>query len=155
MAPTRRVILYRRAGPDIEDIQDIPMFWNDIYTGVKYQCVELARRYYLIKYGAQFSPVKNAKDIEYIKSLRHDSKRLAWPTIPNKPSSPPPKIGSLLLWKDTSTGHVAVVTHVGRDFVDIIEQNYGSGHRRIGMRDGVLVSHGLVGWKQPPHIKID
>lgn len=151
MASTRRIILYRR--PITKENQDIPMFWNGNYTGVKYQCVELARRYYLIKYGAQFSEVKNAKDIQHLQTLQHGSKQLNWPTIPNTAASPPPKIGSLLLWKDGSTGHVAVVTYVGRDFVDIIEQNYGSGHRRIGMKGGVLMSRGLVGWKQPPSIK--
>ena len=148
-----RVALYRRTS---EDDPDTRMEWNGIYTGIKYQCVEFARRYYLIRYNLLFDQVPDAYSIAWLPTIlnRSTHRRLSWPTFPNAKESPPPIPGSLLLWAPEGrfepTGHVAVVTYVGRDFVDVAEQNYGSGHRRLLLRNGVIASKGLVGWKLLP-----
>jgi hypothetical protein len=130
-------------------------YWNGYYTGIKGQCVELARRYYLIKYNLYFKLVENAKDIFYIHTildLTHDT-FLPWKSYSNDSTHPLPEVGSLLIWdatgRNAETGHVAVVTRVTKKYVDVIEQNYGDGHSRISIRKGVLISKGLLGWKQP------
>jgi hypothetical protein len=44
---------------------------------------------------------------------------------------------------------ICVNAFVHKKYVDVIEQNYGDGHSRISIRKGVLISKGLLGWKQP------
>jgi CHAP domain len=161
---TRHVLLddVSRVGMDITvykreqkmaDSED-PMYWNGIYTGIKYQCVELARRYYLIKYGLLFNEVRGAKDILSLNTIFNmESKRyILWPTYLNKGIPP---IGSLLIWKPSqlypASGHVAIVIASNRQYVDIIEQNYGLGQRRIPIENGQLKSEGLLGLKLPPY----
>jgi len=149
-----RVYVYKR--PTGKRPQpDEPFLWNGYYTGIKYQCVELARRYYLIKYNLLFESVKNAKDIVGLSRIldMDTGTYVAWPTHPNKAASPPPTVGSLLVWDSAGvyapTGHVAVVTYAGWNFVDIAEQNHGTGHRRLPVKNGVIANPGLIGWKQP------
>ena len=149
-----RVIVYKR--PDgAKKTPDEPVLWNGIYTGIKYQCVELARRYYLVKYNRLFEPVSTAKDLVGLMRIMEldTGTYVAWPTHLNKADSPRPRIGSLLLWDAEGAyapnGHVSVVTYVGWNFVDIVEQNYGRGHRRLPIRGGIIASRGLLGWKQP------
>jgi len=131
------------------------MYYNGLYTGIKYQCVELARRYYLIYYGAIIQQVENAKDLFSVHTLRDflTGRLFFWDGYMNISTSPKPVPGSLLIWGPCNefpvTGHVAVVINVTRNYVYIIEQNYGQGRRRLPIRDGVVVSQGLMGWKMP------
>ena len=149
----KRVVVYKR--PEGRVVPDEPVVWNGIYTGIKYQCVELARRYYLVKYNRLFEPVSTAKDLVGLTRIQdlETGAYVAWPTHLNKARSPRPVIGSLLLWAAEGAyapdGHVSVVTYAGWNFVDIVEQNYGRGHRRLPIRDGIIASRGLLGWKQP------
>jgi len=146
-------MIYRRK-PGI--LEDEPFFYNGIYTGIKYQCVELARRYYLIKYGVLFQNVDIANDIFGLHMLVDfmSGQRLFWNTHLNISTSPRPVVGSLLIWAPLGlfegTGHVAVVVNVSKNYVYIIEQNNGQGRRKLPIRDGVIVSKGLIGWKMPP-----
>ena len=131
------------------------MYYNGVYTGIKYQCVELARRYYLINYGAIIQQVENAKDLFSVHTLRDSLTGwlFFWDGYMNISTSPRPVPGSLLIWGPCSefpvTGHVAVVINVTRDYVYIIEQNYEQGKRRLPIRNGVVASKGLIGWKMP------
>ena len=148
------VTIYRRK-PGYRE-PDEPFFWNGIYTGIKYQCVELARRYYLIKYGALFQNVDSAKDIFSIRTLTSviTGQPIFWETRLNISTSVHPVPGSLLLWGPVDTfahtGHVAVVVNVTKNYVYIIEQGFGQGKRKLPMRDGIIISKGLLGWKMPP-----
>jgi hypothetical protein len=146
------ITLYRQQGgaPSQE-----PFFWRGIYTGIKYQCVELARRYYLMHYGLLISDVPNAKDLFPQRTLFNIRTGMPqyWPAelnIGTKLPSP----GSLLIWMPTKdfplSGHVAVVTQVTKNYVYVIEQNYGTGRRRLPVRNGKIVSPGLIGWKDVP-----
>jgi glutathionylspermidine amidase/synthetase len=98
---------------------------NGIFTGLKYQCVELARRYWLIEYGVIFESIPNAYDIfplEFATRV-HDQVQIPMYSYNNGL----PRKGDLLIWaaegyyKDT--GHVAVVVDVQSDYLDIVEQN--------------------------------
>lgn len=132
---------------------DEPIYWNGIYTGIKYQCVELARRYYLIKYGLLFEEVRGAKDIMNLQTIYHmENKRyVQWPTYMNTGL---PMVGSLLIWdasEQFSYGHVAIVTGITQKYVEVIEQNYGTGRRQIPIENGNLKSKGLLAFKMPPY----
>lgn len=77
------------------------MYINGIYTGIKYQCVELARRYYLMKYGLLFDEVRGAKEIVHLYTIYNtESKRyIQWPTYLDCYGLP--MTGSLLIWDIT------------------------------------------------------
>ena len=129
------------------------MYWNGIYTGIKYQCVELARRYYLIKYGLVFDEVRMAKDIAHLHTIysMENKRYIQWPTYLNAGL---PIVGSLLIWditKEYPQSHVAIVTKVTQKYVEVIEQNYGSGRRQIPIENGKLATKGLLAFKMPPY----
>ena len=134
-------------------VPEEPMYVNGIYTGIKYQCVELARRYYLIKYGLLFEEVRGAKDIMNLQTIYHtENKRyVQWPTYTNMGL---PMVGSLLIWDSTEefpiNGHIAIVTGITQTYVEVIEQNYGTGRRRIPIVNGQLATKGLLAFKFPP-----
>ena len=145
-----RITLYKR---DITDDSQESMYWNGIYTGIKYQCVELARRYYLIKYGLVFDEVRMAKDIAHLHTIysMENKRYIQWPTYLNAGL---PIVGSLLIWditKEYPQSHVAIVTKVTQKYVEVIEQNYGSGRREIPIDNGKLATKGLLGFKFPPY----
>jgi hypothetical protein len=144
-----RITLYKK---DITDDSQESMYWNGIYTGIKYQCVELARRYYLIKYGLLFDEVRMAKDIAHLHTIysMENKRYIQWPTYLNAGL---PIVGSLLIWditKEYPQSHVAIVTKVTQKYVEVIEQNYGSGRRQIPIENGKLATKGLLAFKMPP-----
>lgn len=146
-----RVSIYKK---DTTNDSQESMYWNGIYTGIKYQCVELARRYYLIKYGLLFDDVRIAKDIVHLHTIYNTNTKRnnQWPTCLNMGL---PVVGSLLIWDVTDefpkTGHVAIVTKVTQKYVEVIEQNYGPGRRQIPIENGKIKSEGLLAFKMPPH----
>ena len=145
-----RITLYKR---DITDDSQESMYWNGIYTGIKYQCVELARRYYLIKYGLVFDEVRMAKDIAHLHTIysMENKRYIQWPTYLNVGI---PIVGSLLIWditKEYPQSHVAIVTKVTQKYVEVIEQNYGSGRRQIPIEGNRVISKGLLAFKMPPY----
>jgi len=146
------ITIYRRKPGSTDE----PFFWNGIYTGIKYQCVELARRYYLIKYGVLFQSIDSANDIFGLHTLTHflTGQMMFWDTHLNIATSQRPVPGSLLIWAPVEpfaqTGHVAVVVNVTKNYIYIIEQNNGQGRRKLPVRNGIIVSKGLIGWKMPP-----
>ena len=125
-----------------------------IFTGLKHQCVELARRWCVRAYNTTFKEVDNASDMM---SLRRGTcvicgraVRLGTKTISNGPSDrhgrsawPDIRRGDLLVWKRgrrgpyMKTGHVAVVVNSDATAkkITIAEQN---GTTRNGHRTFVL-----------------
>jgi len=103
-------------------------YHDGIYTGAKDQCVEFARRYLLIAYGVVFDSVDQAymmfNTLKSIKNLKDEHFELQ---AFNNGSKTWPQKGSLLIWDAIShfhpTGHVAIVSNVQNDFIDICEQN--------------------------------
>jgi len=96
---------------------------------MKWQCVELGRRYLLVNYGVVFDSIPMAYDIFDLKTVLRvkDNKELGFYAQVNGQSKIPPRRGSLLIWKPQgyfkTTGHVAVISNVGQNFLDIVEQN--------------------------------
>jgi len=141
-----------------------PNKWRGTYTGIKWQCVEYARRWLLVHKGMVFGDVDVAADIwDKIDHLtRVDTKE----QIPLKSylngSPQAPKVGDLLIYARSfyNTGHVAVVTEVDlkKGLIKVGEQNYnnapwpGDYARSIELykKDGHywLLDAYILGWKR-------
>ena len=103
---------------------------HDTYTGIRWQCVEFARRWLLENRGAVFGDVKTASDIwGKISSVTRvaDGKRFALESYLNG-AFRPLQVGDLLIYSKEylNTGHVAVVTAVDlkAGIIEVAEQNF-------------------------------
>lgn len=105
---------------------------DGIYTGVKWQCVEFARRWLLLNKGAVYDDVETAADIwTEIDHLTHvaSNKKLKLESHLNG-AVQPPRVGDLLIYARVfhNTGHIAVVTGVDqkKGIIEVGEQNYNN-----------------------------
>ncbi|MFV0478813.1 MAG: bifunctional glutathionylspermidine amidase/synthase [Parahaliea sp.] len=110
-------------------------YYDGIYMGHKWQCVEFARRWLYINYGYIFDDVAMAYDIFDLRSVRNVQKNSLLPLQAfTNGCQRSPEPGCLLIWKEGGeferTGHVAIITEVSADYVRIAEQNVG--HQRWG-----------------------
>jgi len=135
------------------------------FMGLKWQCVEFARRWLAEQRGVVFNSVSTAAEIwDRVDSVRSLADGRHWPVQRFLNGAPvPPAVGDLLVYGRTyaGTGHVAVVTGLSptQDWVEVGEQNYdnrpwaGDHARRLSLihhdRDWWLLDAHLVGWKRP------
>ncbi len=97
-----------------------------IANGLQYQCVELVMRHFKRKWNLRW--YGNAKD------LLRNAPRADVNVYYNGDKAHPPVPGDLIVWETGQWGHTALVTAVGNDYVDIIEQNVSNsnGKARLG-----------------------
>lgn len=126
--------------------------------GLKYQCVEFAKRYYYEHYHHKMpDSYGHAKDFfrkDLTSGQRNQARNLIQFT--NGVSTTPPQRGDLVVWDGTAFnpyGHIAVISEVTNREVEIIQQNPGPvapSRIRPAMqqRDGKwrIVSGNLLGW---------
>lgn len=110
--------------------QSYRSYYNNIYMGHKWQCVEFARRWLYINYGYVFDDIAMAHDIFRLTSARHIEENLMLPLHSFRNGSKRrPVPGSLLVYEEGGefemTGHVAIITEVTDEYVRIAEQNVG------------------------------
>lgn len=104
-------------------------FVHGIFTGYRWQCVEYARRWLLLRKTCIFRNIPTAADIwtnldEIVRVT--DGKKFSLIAHRNG-SSVKPKKDSILIYprcRDLPYGHVAIITEVGPDYIRIAEQNY-------------------------------
>ena len=137
---------------------------NGTYTGIKWQCVEFARRWLLTNKGVVYGDVDYAIDIwDKIDHYQRvsDGKKIPVKSYPNG-SARPPQVGDLLIYAKVmlGTGHVAVITDINEKTgtVKVAEQNYlnkkwpGNYSRQIKLlKDNNrywLLDAYLIGWKR-------
>ena len=90
---------------------------DGIFTGYKWQCVELARRYLYLNHGYVFDDIAMAYDIFRLREVRRigDEARLPLKSFRNG-AKRHPEPGCMLIWNEGGefeiTGHVAIVTEV-------------------------------------------
>ena len=138
--------------------------FDGIYTGIKWQCVEYARRWLLIHKGAVYGDVETAADIWHEIDHLTDvatNKKIPLESFLNG-SKHPPGVGDLLIYARAlyNTGHVAVITNVDfeKGLIEVGEQNYSNDlwpddyARTIKfIKNGEnfwLLDGYLLGWKQ-------
>jgi len=135
---------------------------REMYTGMKWQCVEYARRWMIENKGMTFGDVVYAYDIWDLPTVEniHSHTHTSWQRFTNKDSKKRPQIGDLLIYNNSIavTGHVAVVVGAGKDYVLIAEQNYFNRHwvkndyaRQLLMKvdnqgNYQVVDDGVMGW---------
>jgi len=154
------VAAYSNCRPDC--VVPEPNREHGTYTGIRWQCVEFARRWLLIERGAVYGDVDVAADIWH--KIDHLTRVPGDAAIPlenhENGSKTPPKIGDLLIYgrEFEGTGHVAVITGITAEGVEVAEQNFanlawnGTHARTIPMiRHGEgywLLDPYLLGWKR-------
>jgi len=109
-------------------------FWpfhkmNGESVGIKWQCVEFARRWLLLQRGYVFESVPCAYNIFDLTSvLTVPGKNRLKMTAHLNGSTVHPKLGCMLIWKAegkfSGTGHVAIICGATREGCRIAEQNY-------------------------------
>ena len=124
-------------------------------VGLKYQCVEFVKRYYLEHYNHKMpESYGHAKDF-YIKKLADGAMNKArnLKQFCNG-SKQKPQVGDLVVfdgWAMNPYGHVAIISLVKGTEVEVVQQNVGSTTReKIGLveKNGIykLNASGLLGW---------
>ena len=136
-----------KVGTVLDELDGIPIYFNgpisnvngrnttaDGYNlGLKYQCVEFVKRYYYERYNHKMPNSYGHANEFFDYSLKgHGYNRArALTQHPNGGVMKPQK-GDLLVFKGNSTnpyGHVGIVSKVGTDFVEIIQQNVAKSTR--------------------------
>lgn len=119
---------------DSADDRDLPdrhayrSYYDGIYMGHKWQCVEFARRWLYINKGYIFDDVAMAFDIFELHCARVPSDNSIVPLKSFRNGSKRhPEPGCLLIWDEGGefevTGHVAIITAVSPHGVTLAEQN--------------------------------
>lgn len=101
-------------------------YYQGIYTGLKYECVEFVRRWLIIVYGITFESIDHAKDIYNLNNFSNIFSN----KIPIKKcinGSDKISFGDIIIWTNQGEfnkyGHVAVVVKIKNNQVYIAEQN--------------------------------
>ncbi|CAF1307818.1 unnamed protein product [Rotaria magnacalcarata] len=108
-------------------------YFYGIFTGFKWQCVEFARRWLLIRKTCIFRNIGSASDAWHELSTIErvtDGKKFPLKAHSNG-SSTLPKKDSFLIYprcRDLPFGHIAIITDVGHNYIRIAEQNYRFHH---------------------------
>jgi glutathionylspermidine amidase/synthetase len=100
-----------------------------IYMGLKWQCVEFARRWTFIRKSSVFESVEGANDMwNQLKYVERVVDKQKFPLKQHSNGSPYPPINeSYLIYpiqKDMPYGHVAVIVEVLPNAIRIAEQNF-------------------------------
>jgi glutathionylspermidine amidase/synthetase len=113
---------------DFPDRKAYRSYLDGVFMGFKWQCVELARRWLYLNKGYIFEDVAMAYDIFNLRSVTSTVDHTAMPLHAFKNGAKRrPELGCLLIWDEGGefevTGHVAIVTEVGDEFIRFAEQN--------------------------------
>ena len=106
--------------------------------------LDYAQRYYLLHYALLVPSLDLISDLFTCRTLTEfmTERLVFWDTHMNLATSKRPVPGSLLIW----TNHVAVVENISKNYVYITDP----GKQKLPIRNGRIVSEGLLGWKMPP-----
>ena len=122
-------------------------------TGIKFQCVEFARRCLLIYHDMLFDNVDNAIDIWNLNTITRitDNKRFSFVSVVNDGHTLP-EIGSLLIYRSTpilKTGHVAIVIRIEQDLIYFADRNNNNSINKTVriLPNRKLDDPAIIGWK--------
>ena len=130
---------------------------KNIYTGIKWECVEYVRRWYIKIFNITFPSIKDAVDIWNI-PYAYDpvtKKKFRFDSIMNGTNAEP-VVGDILVFTQNEFypyGHVAIITRLTQDYVYLAEQNIDDTvwnkpySRKIKRRVDTIVDPFVLGWK--------
>lgn len=137
----------------------VPNRVDGTYTGIRWQCVEYARRWLLERRGVVFGDVDVAADLWLkVDSVTRVGDGRVLPLAAQLNGAPePPRVGDLLIYgrEYLNTGHVAVVVAVdaAAGTVAVAEQNYRNARWADGYaRQIAWVRHGAEYWLLDPYL---
>lgn len=120
------VIVYYNGGIDHVEGRNVS---NDYNIGLRYQCVEFVKRYYLEYYNHEmpesYGHAKSFFDASVFDGDKNTQRDLLQYTNPSKTK---PQIGDLIVMDGTILnpyGHVAIISDVMENKAEIIQQNPG------------------------------
>lgn len=126
--------------------------------GLRYQCVEFVKRYYYERFGHEMpDSMGHAKDFfsaEVADGALNPQRMLL--QYRNGAGGAPRDEDLIVFapWTFNRYGHVAIVSAVGPDFIEVIQQNpgpFGSSRERYALEQGRRVAHDRVlGWLRRP-----
>lgn len=156
-----------KAGDAMDSLNNVKVYFNESFSnvsgrnvvdgyniGLKYQCVEFVKRYYFEYYQHRMpNSYGHAKDF-FMKGLEdgkiNNDRGLRQYS---NPSFSRPKVGDLIVFDESifnSFGHVAIVSEVRDDQIEIIQQNTSRSRDWIDLkRKGdqfYLDDNQLLGW---------
>jgi hypothetical protein len=94
---------------------------NGIYTGIKWQCVEYVRRYYLIVFGMDLGSLYRGN----ANTWYDNASQMGLSRYPNG-STTAPQVGDVITSRGGSFGHVAIIRSVTSNQVCTIQQNFSN-----------------------------
>lgn len=131
----------KEVGKELDSFNNVKVFFNGIPTkslernlskegynlGLKYQCVEFVKRYYYEYYGHQMpDSYGHAKDF-YNPTLKDGEYNAKRDLIQfSNPSLVKPHLGDIIVFKPfifNPYGHVAIISDIQEDSIEIIQQN--------------------------------
>lgn len=127
-------------------------------VGLKYQCVEFVKRYYLEHYAHRMpNSYGHAKDL-FDPRVEDGAMNVDRGLIQfTNPSATRPEVGDLVVldgWRGNAYGHVAIVSQVENGEVEVIQQNTGSprGTYDLDLTDGEwrIENKRVLGWLRLP-----
>lgn len=121
---------------EITNHKKFPKDENLHYVGLTYQCVEYARKWWMLNKGITFGDIGSAFEIIYLTEGKHIYSKESFPLARslNGSASRAPKVGDLVIYSadrssvDWMHGHVAVVVAVDlkEGSVSLAEENYNN-----------------------------
>jgi len=107
--------------------------FDGYYYGFKWQCVEFIKRFYYEALGHKMPDVfGNAKDFFDSALLDGTSNKKRGLIQFKNGGKEKPQCDDLIIFNDTKYGHVAIVTEVGVNYIELIQQNiYGKPRQRL------------------------
>jgi len=133
----------------------------NILTTAIYQCVEYTKRFYREAMGMDISLSGNANTYYATAAER------GLDAYPNS-GSVVPQADDLIVFNGGDYGHVAIITAVRDDSIDIIEQNWDRNNayktiaktgntiadRLVKYKDGTVETYSVIGWLRRPGVHI-
>lgn len=136
-----------------------PHFVDGIFTGIKWQCVEYARRWLLLNEKVIYGDVDIAADIWHLPSVHTPDKQKTYrfKSILNGSSATLLQRGDLLIYAAAylGTGHVAVVLEVDEKDQTLVvgEQNYSNQiWQEESAREIKFIFHDQKVWLLDPYL---
>jgi len=128
------VAAYSNGNP--EYYSELQNYVNEVYTGIQWQCVEYARRYYLTISGKNiYIGYSNASE------FYDRASEMGLDSYPNGGTTSP-QVGDILVSKGGSFGHVAIARTVSDTEVCTIQQNWSNDPTDANKCIGMTVSNG-------------
>ncbi|MDD4802230.1 MAG: CHAP domain-containing protein [Syntrophomonas sp.] len=152
-------------GDEIDSFKGVPVYYNGIdyeqnhgqnsapdgyYYGYKWQCVEYIKRFYYLAKGHCMPDVMGHAKEFFDPLTPHGQINMARGLVQfRNGGQEKPRVDDLVVFNDSKYGHVAIITKVNRNSVEIIQQN-ASQNTRQDLKLQIKSGHYYLGdGKQP------